>query len=237
MIVKCFGSNRFIDQRPRIEKGFSEHKDWRLADYEEPYTDLLYSSDPGGYDEALKYREDYGGILFMQVLDVPWHLIQDIDTDLLKSKLLKADAVLANSESVKRDIKTVFDLDSHVVNHPAKEVYPIPGMYKDTGYLKFMHVGRRNDPNKRYSIISDLMTKYYNPNHLINVGSDKGIGKIAGEVSDDYLPIYYNCTDYILIGTKNGGIELPGVEALMCGKKLVVPNDSDRSEEHTSELQ
>lgn len=239
--VILLGSNRAIDQIPLVKQGFFslswDAVEWnKVCDQNCEFPELIYCSDPGGYEEGLLLKQHSpDSILLMQVLDLPFH-ISNFDYNGLKSKLVQSDAVLANSETVQRHIKEHLGLDSHVVNHPAKNVGEMPGVYQKQDYLKFLHVGRRADPNKRYNLVTDFIRKYYNEDQLINIGADQGVGRNLGEVEDKYLASIYNHCDYVLVTTKNGGIELPIIEALICGKIPIVMNDCECAMEFAYEF-
>lgn len=237
MIFQGFGSKRTQDQLPSIIQGFFEHFEWELASMENPYTDLIYANDPGGYDDAIEYQEKFGGKLILTVLDIPVHLFPNVDLEGLKTKLSRADAICSISKTTQKDVKEYFGIDSTVIYNPAKTVFEVPEIYKQTPFLKFLNCSRRSDPNKRYNIIIELLEKYYNVDQLLNIGPDPTyVGKFAGLVENKYLIAYYNHCDYMLIATKNGGIELQIPEALICGKKLVVANDCECSMEFAPEF-
>ena len=196
-------------------------------------SELVYSNDPAHHDEAINYQKENGGKLILTVLDIPEHLLNigQFDLENLKKQLDYANAITTISKTVQAQIKDFLGLDSKVIYNPAKDVYEIPGMYQKCEFLKFLHVGRRDDPNKRYyDIIVPLMEKYYNPNQLVNVGGDRGIGKVTGIVSDDFVNVYYNHSDYVLVSTLNGGIELPVIEGLVAKIQEIESNPEKYNE-------
>lgn len=213
MKIASFGAEHFLGQLPRIMEG------WKLLGHEcsKNKADLIYSNDPSGYDEAIKYKEENGGILILNVLDIPFHL-KEINTiiNTIKPKLQKADIITSISKTTSLSIKKYIGLNSYIIYNPVKDVSFL-NLRKEKF---FMAVGRLADPNKRFALAVNSINIF---NKEIDIfGSDSlvirhPIIKGHGIVSDEKLNYNYNITKFYLATSYNEGLCLPMIESLICG--------------------
>lgn len=213
MKIASFGAQHFLGQLPRIREG------WTNLGHEscKEKCDVIYSNDPSGYDEAIKHKEQFGGVLILNVLDIPFHVkeINLIIND-LKSKLVKADIITTISKTTSLSIKKYLGFNSYIIYNPVKDVQFL-NLKKE--HL-FMAVGRLADPNKRFHLAANTVALF---NKEINIfGSDSliinhPIIKGHGIVSDEKLNYYYNSTKFYLATSYIEGLCLPMLESLVCG--------------------
>jgi glycosyltransferase involved in cell wall biosynthesis len=213
MNIALFGGQCLTCQIPRIEQGFIElnHK----INYDKP--DIIYSNDPGGYEEALKLKQEKGGYLILNILDIPWSLSNvNILIKEWSYYLNKADAITTISETVKKDLENLIDKKINVIFNPVKDVYYDYKIKKDK---IFLYVGRANDFNKRIGLVYQTLTFIENGLGLINIcgNENPNFGRYVGPVSDENLNIYYNSSKFLFLTSKNEGIGLTMIEAMICG--------------------
>jgi glycosyltransferase involved in cell wall biosynthesis len=213
MNIALFGGQCLTCQIPRIEQGFIElnHK----INYDKP--DIIYSNDTGGYEEALKLKQEKGGYLILNILDIPWHLSNvDILIKEWSYYLNKADVITTISETVKKDLEDLIDKKINVIYNPVKDVYYDDKIKKDK---VFLYVGRANDFNKRIGLVYQTLTLIENGLGLINIcgNENPNFGRYVGPVSDEDLNMYYNSSKFLFLPSKNEGIGLPMIEAMICG--------------------
>lgn len=213
MKIALFGGECLTCQIPRIKEGLIAlgHD----INYEKP--DIIYSNDTGGYKEALKLKEERGGYLILNILDIPWHLSNvDVLVEEWAYYLNKADAVTTISETVKQDLQDLIDKDVGVIYNPVKDVFYDSSLSKNK---VFLYVGRANDFNKRIGLVYQTLSLIDNGFSLINIcgNENPNFGKYIGPVSDEQLNLYYNTSKFLFLPSKNEGIGLPMIEALICG--------------------
>lgn len=213
MKIALFGGECLTCQIPRIKEGLLalDHN----IDYEKP--DIIYSNDTGGYKEALKLKEEKGGYLILNILDIPWHL-SNVNRLIEEWSyfLNKADAITTISETVKKDLEDLVDKEVKVIYNPVKDVFYDNNIKKDK---VFLYVGRANDFNKRIGLVYQTLTLIQNGLGLINIcgNENPNFGRYVGPVSDEDLNIYYNSSKFLFLPSKNEGIGLPMIEAMICG--------------------
>lgn len=231
MKIASFGAEHFLGQLPRIREG------WKVLGHEcsKDKADLIYSNDPSGYDEAIKYKEENGGILILNILDIPFHL-SEINKILneLKPKLQKADIITSISKTTALALKKYLGLNSYIIYNPIKDITFL-NLKKEHA---FMSVGRLADPNKRFYLTSNSVNLF---NQKINIfGSDTSNiqnNKINGHgiVSDETLERFYNTSKFYIATSYNEGLCLPMIEALVCGCIPIVCRDMTTAEEFIPE--
>lgn len=213
MNIALFGGECLTCQIPRIKDGFI-HLNHNI-NYNNP--DIIYSNDTGGYKQALELKEQKGGYLILNILDIPWHL-SNIDTLIQEWAyyLNKADAVTTISKTVRDDLQDLVDKEVSVIYNPVKDVFHDPSFKKDK---VFLYVGRANDFNKRIGLVYQALSLMYNGLSLVNIcgNENPNFGKYIGPVSDKDLNMYYNTSKFLFLPSKNEGIGLPMIEALICG--------------------
>lgn len=229
MRIKTFGwRNKNLDQISRIEQGFISlgHE---IVDQN---PNLMYSHDFTEIDKAYEFKQKYPNAKYFQkVLDLPIHLFgtQLFDLEKTKEKLLRADLILSNSQTVKNNLKKYLGLESFVVYDAIKDVYN-SSLEKD---ITFLYIGRANDPNKRFNLIKETFK-------LLNLSEDKIIiigpdnpkfGQYKGIVNDQDLNNYYNRSKYIIFPSYIEGIGLPPIEGIICNAIPILCSDNQTAHE------
>lgn len=234
MNINTFGANFFLGQLPRINETFLALG--HTLDYNSA-PDLIYSNDPGGYDEAIWKKKQFPEAkLILNVLDIPIHLLpNNFNLNTLKEKLLHADHVTAISSVTQKHIKEYLDLNSFIILNPKKPVSFCPWIKK---LDLFLYVGRANDPNKRFSLIFNFFRKYnLSEKRLVVVGPENpGVGQYQGVINDDQLNEYYNACKWLLFPSKHEGLGLPMVEALCCQCVPILANDNECARAYAPEF-
>lgn len=238
MKIFSFGAEFFGGQIDRIRLGFEKLGHVNLPKSSEECPDLIYSNDAENYSNAIlcyNYFKKNGcnPKLVLNVLDVPswvlnFHSIKDEWEQVFKI----ADRITCISETVKRDVKTYFNVDAAVVYNPIKQVYPL-GLKKD---IFAIFVGRSNSPNKRVKeIIWPLynnLVPYWGEDCIHFIGSEyPGFGVREGVVDDNKLNELYNRSLFTLISSKQEGLNLPMIEGIICNAKPVICNDMSTAKE------
>ncbi len=161
----------------------------------------------------------------MSILDVPIFCWQKEDYSTAYYRLKKADQITCISEFVQFQITQNFNLDSTVINIPAKDVYYNPLIQKD---LPFLYVGRACDSGKRFELIKEAFRTYgIDEKYLVVVGSENpGFGQYVGVVSDEELNRYYNRAFFTLLPSKIEGVGLSMIESLICHTVPVLCKDN-----------
>ncbi len=96
--------------------------------------------------------------MIFNLLDIPWFMPNILNqTKMLVSIYLnQADAVTVISQKVKKDLSQFTDREIHVIYNPARDVNYDENIKKEN---QFLLVGRANDPNKRFSLIKESLSK------------------------------------------------------------------------------
>ena len=195
--------------------------------------DLIYANDPRGYNEAISLKKKYPTInMIFNLLDIPWFMPNILNqTKMLVSTYLnQADAITVLSQKVKKDLSQFSDREIHVIYNPVRDVYYDENIKKEN---QFLFVGRANDPNKRFSLIKESLSKIQDGEKKITVcgPEDPGFGNYLGYVSNKKLNELYNSTKYLLLPSKYEGIGLPMIEAMICGALPLTCTDNETEKE------
>ncbi len=195
--------------------------------------DLIFANDPRGYNEAISVKKKFpNAYMIFNLLDIPWHMPNIVNqTKLLVSNfLVKADAVTVISYKVKKDLSKFLDKKTHVIYNPRKDVYHDDSIKKNN---LFLYVGRANDPVKRIGLVYDSLKKIKNGLKNIKIcGSENpGFGEYLGFVSDEKLNMLYNSSKFVFLPSKNEGIGLPMIEAMICGSLPITCSDNETVKE------
>ena len=199
--------------------------------YENP--DLIYANDPRGYNEAISLKKKYPKVnMIFNLLDIPWFMPNILNqTKLLVSTYLnQADAITVLSYKVKKDLSQFLDKKIHVIYNPIRDVYYDKSIKKEN---LFLFVGRANDPNKRFSLIRETLSKIKDGEKKLTVCGEHnpGFGNYLGYVSNEKLNELYNSTKYLLLPSKYEGIGLPMIEAMICGSLPITCSDNETARE------
>ena len=199
--------------------------------YENP--DLIYANDPRGYNEAISLKKKYPKVnMIFNLLDIPWFMPNILNqTKLLVSTYLnQADAITVLSYKVKKDLSQFLDKKIHIIYNPIRDVYYDKSIKKEN---LFLFVGRANDPNKRFSLIRETLSKIKDGEKKLTVCGEQnpGFGNYLGYVSNEKLNELYNSTQYLLLPSKYEGIGLPMIEAMICGSLPITCSDNETARE------
>lgn len=204
---KLFGAFGELCQNPRIREGFFQ-LGWEES---ENSVNLIYSNDPTGYLDAIKYREEFGGKLIFNVLDFAIHL-PEFNSEILskfKKYLPLADRVTSISKYTQSQVKAYTGIESAVIYNPIKPVF-FQGIKTSERIRYFCAIGRLNDPNKRFNLIRESI----NPEFLDCFGDRTNWGNNFGIVNDETLNKVYNNTKICLITGLQEGLCLPLIEGI-----------------------
>ena len=195
--------------------------------------DLIYANDPRGYNEAISLKKKYPKVnMIFNLLDIPWFMPNILNqTKLLVSTYLnQADAITVLSYKVKKDLSQFLDKKIHVIYNPTRDVYYDKSIKKEN---LFLFVGRANDPNKRFSLIRETLSKIKDGEKKLTVCGEHnpGFGNYLGYVSNEKLNELYNSTKYLLLPSKYEGIGLPMIEAMICGSLPITCSDNETARE------
>ena len=195
--------------------------------------DLIYANDPRGYNEAISLKKKYPKVnMIFNLLDIPWFMPNILNqTKLLVSTYLnQADAITVLSYKVKKDLSQFLDKKIHVIYNPTRDVYYDKSIKKEN---LFLFVGRANDPNKRFSLIRETLSKIKDGEKKLTVCGEQnpGFGNYLGYVSNEKLNELYNSTQYLLLPSKYEGIGLPMIEAMICGSLPITCSDNETARE------
>ena len=195
--------------------------------------DLIYANDPRGYIDAISLKKKYPKInMIFNLLDIPWFMPNILNQTkmLVKNYLDKADAVTVLSQKVKKDLSQFSDREIHVIYNPVRDVYYDENIKKENDFL---FVGRANDPNKRFNLIKESLSKIKDgEKKMIVCGAENpNFGNYLGYVTDNKLNQLYNSTKYLLLPSKYEGLGLPMIEALICGAFPITCTDNETAKE------
>lgn len=227
MNFKLFGANGFTCQLPRIREGLLILGHTECGPEEIP--DFIYSNDFGGHEEAIQYKEKFGGTLILNTLDIPRHVWLPRDFERAIFLLKKGDILTCISKTVKKDLKYYLQLHSHVIYNPMKDVSLDLKASRDCGYLA---VGRVNDSNKRFYLIREALEMMGQQGYLTIAGSENpGYGNWLNVVEDSVLNRLYNRHKYCFVTSHIEGICLPLIESIVCGSVPIVCKDMTTAKE------
>ena len=258
MKIATFGARFFGGQISRIEEGFIElgHE----INFE--YPDLIFSNDPGFYEEAYKLKEkNPKAKLIFNVLDLPPHYIdgskydisrypyinnpnRDFNPEKIINWLKKVDIITCICEEVKWQIKNWCGFDSAVIFNPIKDVsfldLPLQNKAKNQRGIpyKYLYVGRACDINKRFNLVYQAITKLGDPaDSLAIIGSENpGWGDYYGVFEDEVLNYFYNSVEYLMFPSAFKSVGLPALEAVVCQTIPIVTNDDPVTKEFWCEI-
>ena len=170
--------------------------------------------------------------MIFNLLDIPWFMPNILSQTkmLVNTYLNQADAITVLSQKVKKDLSQFSDREIHVIYNPVRDVYYDENIKKEN---QFLFVGRANDPNKRFSLIKESLSKIKDGEKKITVcgAENPDFGNYLGYVSDEKLNKLYNSTKYLLLPSKYEGIGLPMIEALICGTFPITCTDNETAKE------
>lgn len=220
--VSILGATGPLCQIPELRKGFAELGHEHVDDPRDPDVAFVFIGNPpyDGYLDLIGEKKT-----IFNVLDICYHCreVNDIITS-YRTHLPKANRVTCISKAVQTDLKDICGIDSEVIYYPSKPV-------KYTGEKKYSYkalmVGRLRDPNKHTSVgIQALIRAGFTEADVAMVGPEyPGWGVNMGNVTDSVLNDLYNSVDYVYCGSKTAGIELPPIEAALCGViPIVLPH-------------
>lgn len=230
MKIKLFGAgikdNYYSSQCPRIRQGLIELGNEIIEDGN---CDTIFSNDPGGFQEAIEYKQKYGGILILNFLDIPFW-INEFNKWLIKVKqqITSADIITTISYSSRYEISKYLGIDAKVIYNPIKDVSNLRIQKK---IYPFISIGRVNDAGKRFYLVKGVVNRTLGrENNLIVCGSENPFyGQYKGIISDEELNLLLNQTKYMLYLASRDGLGLPPIEHVCCGGISILCNDSPTS--------
>lgn len=209
----------------RIDDGFRElgHE---LIDNPSD-ADLVYSNNFWYPHDLLELKRNgkIKGKLILNVLDIPLHIIEQIDIERLKSELLLADSVTSISEYTKNSLKQWTGFDSDIIYQPIMPVFKTEE--REKSLYRFTFIGRKSDVNKRVGIgVHALWILGIKSEEVAMIGNEPiQWGVHLGQVKTNILNKIYNETDFVMCLGKVEGLNLPVIEAMATGSIPVVCND------------
>lgn len=258
MKIATFGARFFGGQVSRIDEGFL--KLGHEINYEFP--DIIFSNDPGYYEEAYKLKEkNPKAKLILNVLDIPPHYIdsskydisrypyihnpnRNFDPETLIVWLKKADIITCICEEVQWQLKNWCGFDSIVILNPIKDVsylnIHVQNKIKNKRGIpyKYLYVGRACDINKRFNLVYKTMIELGDPaDSLAVIGSENpGWGDYYGVQEDNILNYFYNSVEYFMFPSAFKSIGLPALEAVVCKTIPIVTNDDPVTKEFWKDI-
>lgn len=229
---KSFGA-RFegsydLGQINRIDQGFNSIGG--ILDEVNP--DFIYCNDGGYYDAAIKFKKEVApsAKLILNVLDIPSQYIGiNFDLGKMYEQLKRADIITCISKFVQGQLLHYYSLESFVIGNPIKDVNceQRKNGIKKYPQFKAMMVGRVNDKFKRGTLaIQSLIMAGFQENEVAICGSENpNWGTYLGIVDDERLNDLYNSTDFTMVCSFFGGLELPIIESMRCGSLPIVCSD------------
>lgn len=228
MKIKTLGAkNWYSCQLDRVDAAFRELGYDLVSDDFNDKVELIYANDPGGFDKAIKHKQQFGGKLILNILDRPWHCKEINEWDArVKEQLKQADAVTTISKYTQSQVKQHLGFDSEVIYQPIKPVFKIEKVEKD---IDFLMVGRLRDANKRAILAYKVLNLKENQNRIfVSCGGEPpGFGNHMGVVSDGELNCLYNRTKIVFAFGKVEGIALQIPESLCSGTPVVTLSDNE----------
>lgn len=216
-----------LDCVSRIESAFLElgHE---LTD-DEP--DILYKNNDF-FDDAWQFYDKCNKKTFtiFNILDLQLDTWERLQIEKLEEDLNSCNQVTCISETVKKDIQRVFNIEAKVIYNPAKPTYPLNISNKT---FPFLYVGRANSKNKRFSLIKETFNLACWPDKYIKVcGSENPLfGQYQGIVSDEKLNELYNHAGVLLMPSQSEGIGLGYIEMLQVGGVVLGCSDCEAANE------
>ena len=211
-----------LSQIDRINEGFLQNNCELIEDGK---VDFIYNHDFSQIEKAYQYKLKYSKSKYLQkVLDLSLHSKPDLNG--LKQKLLRADLILTNSQTIQNQVKEYLDLDSVVVYDAIKDVSYNPEIKKE---IDFIIIGRNLDPNKRGYLFEQLIELPENKNRIFYSIGPESLPTIKnnylGIINDETLNQIYNSSKFVCCFGLEEGLNLPLVESLICGSIPIVCKD------------
>lgn len=218
----------------RIDEGFTSLGHDIIGDAPES-ADLVYSNNFWYPSEilALKDNPSFKGKLILNVLDIPVHNIDNLDLNKLKVQLQYADKVTSISEYTEKSLFSWTGHHSTVIYQPIMPVKYARWATSEGPKYRFLFVGRKYDPNKRFGIgVHAMWILGVRPEEVGMIGHETvGWGVNLGQIKTSALNTFYNQADFVFCLGKIEGINLPVIEAMATGCIPVVCNDMTTRQE------
>jgi len=238
MKIKIYGEknqNWLPAQMPLIRRGLLELNHELVENPAD--ADTLFAADPNGYKQITIDKIQFNKPSCLTIHDIPEYQSNKDEIINEYSKYLEqVDAIAVNSYTTQAQVKRIFNRESFIIYQPCKPIIPlnIPKTHKK---LRFLFVGRAASLNKRFHLVKELITKYYDESQLAVIGSENpGFGNFAGLVGDEQLLISYNMADFILSPSSYEGLGLVACESLLANVPPIVCNDCLASLEFAEEF-
>lgn len=225
MRIKTFGWQGYTGQIKRIEEGFAALGNKIVDNIND--AELVYFNDRNFNDIDL--IKDFKGIKIFNILDTINSSADDFAN--WKKFLNQADYITCISNTVKEKVKITMGIESKVIFNPIKDVRKVDLTNKIIKE-QFLYVGRTYDPNKRFHILRELFSSFLKQENLAVCGTeDPFFAKYYGVVEDNILNQIYNSVDVVLLPSKEEGIGLSMIEAIVCEKMPICCTDNQTASE------
>lgn len=236
--VKLLGwSKTHLDQISRVERGMIENG--CIITDDNPH--FIYVHDSSKYEEAIQFYEfcksnRWKTKLLLKVLDLATHNKSDFSWE--KESLLKADAILANSKFVQKQIKEILGLDSTVVYETYDdEIYYQPHIKKT---FDFLIIGRLCCSTRRNIWLKELLELPENKGKkLVGVGPEpipfnRNENYHMGILDGNGLRTLYNNAKIVLVLNKFDGFGLVSVQSACAATPYIICSDNPTAYEFHS---
>lgn len=213
MNVHCYGYRGLTGQINRVEEGFN---DLGITTLYSLLPDLIYANDIGSWDNATS-SQNWPCKVILNLLDLPVHLPIDCAKQIRKVKRFAEEGytITCISKFVQGQLKEYCGVDAPIIYQPAKNIRNL-GLDRD---IKYLIVGRNNDPQKGHSDITLTVVNTIDGNfdNLHVVGENIGVGNYHRNVDDIKLEELYNRAQYVFCPSLFEGLGMPMIEAILAG--------------------
>lgn len=229
MKIATYGAKHFLGQLPRIDEAFKLLGHDVVGDK----SDLIYANDPSGFNQAIHHKQEFGGVLMLNILDIPFHLpdFKQYIT-IWQEQLKQADIITSISHTTAKYVKRYTGFNSYVIYNPIRNIYPNKHKIRKNFFIS---VGRLADPNKRFDLAIEITKKMGQKIHTFgsdtNPNFENEYYKGYGVVNDEQLCEAYSSSRYYLCMSNNEGLCLPVFEASVCGCVPVINCFMETAEE------
>lgn len=216
-----------LDVISRIDEGLINNG----AELTDNEPDILYKNNDF-FDDAWEFYDKCNKKPFtiFNILDLQLDTWGRMEIEKLEEDLNSCNQVTCISETVKKDIQKIFNIDAKVIYNPAKPTYSL-GLTRKT--FPFLFVGRTYSKNKRFDLIKETLNLAHWPNSYLKVCGPENpfFGQYQGVVDDENLNNLYNNAGVVLLLSSKEGIGLSFIEALQTYTPTIGCSDCEAAQE------